>query len=60
MSRRRLRDGLTLLETIVSLWLLFMAIVFATAVLNKILYQSKIQEQRTRAAYLSLTERWKN
>ena len=41
MSRRRLRDGLTLLETIVSLWLLFMAIVFATAVLNKILYQSK-------------------
>ena len=53
MSRRRLRDGLTLLETIVSLWLLFMAIVFATAVLNKILYQSKIQEQRTRAAYLA-------
>jgi Tol biopolymer transport system component len=50
---KKLRNGLTLLETIVSLWLLFMAIVFATAVLHRILRQSKIQEQRTRAAYLA-------
>ena len=50
---RKLRSGLSLLETIVSLWLLFMAIVFSTAVLHRILHQSKIQEQRTRAAYLA-------
>ena len=45
--------ALTLLEAVVSLWILFMAIVMATAVLHRILNHSKLQEQTTRAAYLA-------
>lgn len=47
------RKGLSLLEAIISIWLLFMAIVMATAILHRILHHSKIQEQRTRGAYLA-------
>lgn len=44
---------MTLLEVIFSLWILFMAIVFAMAVLHKLIASSRSQEQLTRAAFLA-------
>lgn len=44
---------MTLLEVIFSLWILFLAIVFATAVLHRLIASSRCQEQLTRAAFLA-------
>lgn len=51
--RRHGLAGMTLLEVIFSLWILFLAIVFATAALHRLVASSRSQEQLTRAAFLA-------
>ncbi|MEW6280519.1 MAG: hypothetical protein AB1758_17985 [Candidatus Eremiobacterota bacterium] len=48
-----MRRGLTLLEVVLSMWLLILALVLATAVLHRAMREMTRQEHATRAAFLA-------
>ncbi len=52
-GRTSQRRGLTLVEVLISLWLMLLVIGFSAGVLHRVNRQTRFQEEQTRAAYLA-------